>query len=133
MVGREKISASPFCWDGMVTFCYTAAFEATVHFYEGLLGLSLALDQGACRIYRVREGAFIGVCRRAEKPDSAGIILTLVSDDVDGWYARLVERGVQFEKAPAFNPKFNIYHCFLRDPNDYLIEIQRFDDPAWNA
>jgi hypothetical protein len=25
----------------------------------------------------------------------------------------------------------NIYHCFLRDPNGYLIEIQRFLDPAW--
>ena len=133
MVERENISASPFCWDGMVTFCYTAAFEATVRFYEELLGLPLALDQGACRIYRVREGAFIGVCRRAKKPDSAGIILTLVTDDVDGCYARLVERGAEFEKPPAFNSKFNIYHCFLRDPNDYLIEIQRFDDPAWNA
>ncbi len=133
MSEHEKISASPLCWDALVTFCYTTAFEATVHFYEELLALPLALDQGACRIYRVREGAFIGVCRRATKPDSAGIILTLVSDDVDGWYARLVERGVQFEKPPAFNPKFNIYHCFLRDPNDYLIEIQRFDDPAWNV
>jgi len=24
-----------------------------------------------------------------------------------------------------------IYHCFLRDPNGYLLEIQRFLDPAW--
>jgi catechol 2,3-dioxygenase-like lactoylglutathione lyase family enzyme len=120
-------------WDAQVTFCYTADFEATTHFYEVLLGLPLALDQGACRIYRVRAGAFIGVCRRARTPDSDGIILTLVTDDVDGWHARLVERGVQFEKAPNFNAKFKIYHCFLRDPNGYLIEIQRFDDPAWKA
>ena len=120
-------------WDAQITFCYTADFESTAHFYENLLGLPLALDQGNCRIYRVRDGAFIGVCRRARTPDSDGIILTLVSEDVDGWYARLVERGVQFEKAPKFNPKFNIYQCFLRDPNGYLIEIQRFDDPAWKA
>jgi catechol 2,3-dioxygenase-like lactoylglutathione lyase family enzyme len=120
-------------WEAQVTFCYTAEFESTAHFYEELLGLPIALDQGACRIYRVREGAFIGVCRRAETPNTDGIILTLVSEDVDGWYARLKERGVQFEKAPAFNPKFNIYHCFLRDPNGYLIEIQRFEDPEWTA
>ena len=132
MANDEKIDLSPI-WDALVTFCYTTEFEATTHFYEELLGLPLALDQGNCRIYRVRDGAFIGVCRRAKKPDSAGIIVTLVSDDVDGWYARLVARGVEFEKPPAFNPKFNIYHCFLRDPNDYLIEIQRFDDPAWKA
>ena len=137
MENGEKIDLSPFPfqpgWDAQVTFCYTADFDATTHFYEELLRLPLALDQGNCRIYRVRDGAFIGVCRRATKPDSAGIILTLVSDDVDGWYGRLVERGAQFEKPPAFNPKFNIYHCFLRDPNGYLIEIQRFDDPAWKS
>ena len=120
-------------WDAQVTFCYTTDFEATTHFYETLLGLPLALDQGACRIYRVRDGAFLGVCRRDKPPESDGIILTLVTDDVDGWHARLVARGVAFEKPPAFNAKFNIYHCFLRDPNGYLLEIQRFDDPNWKA
>ena len=131
MKNKSVADLSPPGWDAQVTFCYTADFEATTHFYGELLGLPLALDQGACRIYRVREGAFIGVCRREKAPDSDGIILTLVSDDVDGWYARLTERGVVFEKAPAFNPKFNIYHCFLRDPNGYLLEIQQFLDPSW--
>ena len=137
MVEQNQIDPSPFQsgdapgWDALVTFCYTADFESTTHFYEELLGLPLALDQGNCRIYRVRDGAFIGVCRRARTPDSDGIILTLVSDDVDGWYARLVRRGVQFERAPSYNPKFKIYHCFARDPNGYLIEIQRFNDPSW--
>jgi len=37
-------------WDAQVTFCYTADFESSTHFYEELLGLPLALDQGACRI-----------------------------------------------------------------------------------
>ncbi|OQY24133.1 MAG: hypothetical protein DRJ03_06405 [Chloroflexi bacterium] len=31
------------------------------------------------------------------------------------------------------NPRYNIYHCFLRDPNGYLIEIQRFLDSAWKG
>jgi catechol 2,3-dioxygenase-like lactoylglutathione lyase family enzyme len=127
------MTSSASIWDAQITFCYTADFEASTQFYEELLGLPLALDQGACRIYRVREGAFIGVCRSERAPDTDGVILTLVSDDVDGWHARLEERGVRFEKAPALNPKFNIYHCFLRDPNGYLIEIQRFDDPDWKA
>lgn len=120
-------------FDAQVTFCYTTEFEATTHFYESLLALPLALDQGACRIYRICDRAFIGICRRDKQPQSDGIILTLVSNDVDGWYTRLKARGVEFEKPPAFNPKFNIYHCFLRDPAGYLIEIQRFDDPDWKA
>jgi catechol 2,3-dioxygenase-like lactoylglutathione lyase family enzyme len=60
------------------------------------------------------------------------VILTLVTDDVDGWHARLAAKGVTFEKEPAANPEYGIYHCFFRDPNGYLLEIQRFDDPNWN-
>jgi catechol 2,3-dioxygenase-like lactoylglutathione lyase family enzyme len=118
-------------FDSQITFCYTPDLEAAAQFYEDVLGLPLALDQGACRIYRVAKCAYLGFCTRADAPRPDGIILTLVTDDVDGWHARLVQRGVEFEKPPALNEKFNIYHCFLRDPAGYLIEIQRFEDPRW--
>ncbi|UCD74142.1 MAG: VOC family protein [Phycisphaerales bacterium] len=120
-------------FDAQITFCYTRDLPTTAEFYENLLALPLVLDQGACRIYRVARGAFLGFCTRADAPKPQGIILTLVTDDVDGWHARLTERGVAFEQPPAHNPKFNIYHCFLRDPEGYLIEIQRFEDPRWTA
>ncbi len=38
---------------------------------------------------------------------------------------------VPFEKESAFNPDYKIYHCSLRDPNGYLVEIQRFEDERW--
>ena len=115
-----------------VTFLYAADLEKTAVFYETILELPLILDQGACRIYEIGGGAFLGFCRHLTGGDgAAGVILTLVSSDVDGWYAFLQSKGVVFEKPPQYNPKFNIYHCFLRDPNGYLIEIQCFDDPSW--
>ncbi len=121
-------------FDQLVTFLYTADLVQTAAFYEQTLGLPLVLDQGACRIYRVRGDAFLGFCTRDDAPrNPQGVILTLVSQDVDGWYERLRSQGAAFEKPPAHNPKFNIYHCFLRDPNGYLIEIQTFLDPAWPA
>ncbi len=121
---------APF--DQQVTFLYTRDLGATARFYEQVLGLDLVLDQGTCRIYRISADGFLGFCQRAEAPDRpAGVIVTLVTEDVDGWHARLAARGVSFEKAPAFNPDYNIYHCFLRDPNGYLLEIQSFRDPAW--
>ena len=119
--------------DAQITFCYTPDLEATAAFYGGILGLEQVLDQGVCRIFRVRDGAYLGFCRREGAPQPAGVILTLVSDDVDGWHRRLQAHGVAFEKPPAHNPDFRIYHCFARDPNGYLIEIQRFDDPRWNV
>lgn len=120
-------------FDAQVTFCYTPDLPATADFYERLLALPLSLDQGICRIYRVAAGAHLGFCQRADAPRPQGVILTLVSDAVDDWYARLNAHGVVFENPPAHNPDYNIYHCLLRDPNGYLVEIQRFEDPAWCA
>ena len=121
-------------FDQQVTFLYTADLRATADFYEHTLGLPLVLDQGGCRIYGVAGNAFVGFCRHSsagERDDTSGVVLTLVTDEVDRWYERLREQGVVFEKPPALNPTYNIYHCFLRDPNGYLIEIQRFLDPDW--
>lgn len=130
--------APPF--DQYVTFLYTEDLSATAAFYEDMLGLPLILDQGLCRIYRVSADGFLGFCERGAalgqgytQAALTDVILTFVTVDVDGLYARLKEKGVPFEKTPAHNPKFNIYHCFLRDPNGYLLEIQTFLDPAWPA
>jgi catechol 2,3-dioxygenase-like lactoylglutathione lyase family enzyme len=123
--------------DQQITFLRVNDLEATAHFYEQVMGLSLFLDQGVCRIYRVTSNSFVGFCKQTEAMRAdpangpAALIFTLVTEDVDGWYRYLQERGVQLEKAPAYNPNYKIYHCFLRDPDGYLIEIQRFEDPRW--
>jgi catechol 2,3-dioxygenase-like lactoylglutathione lyase family enzyme len=119
--------------DAQITFCYTRDLASTARFYEEVIGLPLVLDQGGCRIYRTTGEAYIGFCERDTAQEPRGVILTLVANDVDGWHALLVERGIEFEKPPAHNPEYRIYHCFLRDPNGYLIEIQRFDDAGWSG
>lgn len=115
-----------------ITFLPTRDLEGTARFYENVLGLELALSQADCRIYRVGRDAFLGFCQR-EGPHSpdGGVILTLVTPDVDGWHRFLREAGVTFDRPPTHNPRYGIYHCFLADPNGYVIEIQRFEDPGW--
>jgi catechol 2,3-dioxygenase-like lactoylglutathione lyase family enzyme len=115
-----------------VTFLYTHDLLKTVHFYEDMMGLSLVLDQGGCRIYDVCGSGFLGICQSEDAPETPqGIIFTFVTHEVDEWYRFLSDQGVDFEKPPVRNTKFNLYHCFLRDPNGYLLEIQQFLDPAW--
>jgi len=115
------------------TFLYTRDLAATAHFYEDVIDLQMVLDQGDCRIYRVGQDAFLGFCERDDVPvHPTGVILTIISKEVDRWHGYLTERGVTFEKEPALNPAYDIYHCLFRDPNGYLIEIQRFEDPAWD-
>ncbi len=118
--------------DQQVTFLFTRDLRQTAQFYEETLGLRLVLDQGSCRIYRISQDGFLGFCERAEAPEQPqGIIITLATHEVDAWYEQLQQKGVVFEKPPQHNPKYDIYHCFLRDPNGYLLEIQQFLDPAW--
>lgn len=120
--------------DQQVTFLYTRDLAATAHFYEQIIGLDMVLDQGRCRIYRVSSTGFLGFCERAELPDTpAPLIFTIATHQVDAWYDNLRRQGVAFEKPPSFNPDYNIYHCFVRDPNGYLLEIQQFLDPTWPA
>ena len=117
--------------DSHIVFLATRDLQMTAAFYEKTLGLTLALDQGKCRIYQVAEEAFLGFCAKDEVTARDGLIVTLVTRDVDEWYEKLRNLGVQFEKEPAYNPEYKIYHCILRDPNGYLVEIQRFEDPRW--
>ena len=121
----------PKAIDSQITFLRTRDLATTSEFYEKTLGLSMVLDQGGCRIYKVAENAFVGFCEREETSSAGGVIITLVTQDVDGWYEKLRKAGVRFKKEPAYNPDYKIYHCFLRDPNGYMLEIQRFEDPRW--
>ena len=120
-------------FDQQVTFLYTRDLDKSAAFYSEVLGLRLALDQGVCRIFKTSPESFLGVCRCSEQRPSnpEGIIVTLVTDDVDGWYERLKAKGVVFDTRPTENAEYNIYHCFLHDPDGYQIEIQSFRDPAW--
>jgi catechol 2,3-dioxygenase-like lactoylglutathione lyase family enzyme len=123
----------PPLFDQQVVFLPTSDLERADHFYRELLGLRLVLDQGVCRIYRTGPHAFVGVCQHLAADSAAGVIVTLVSDDVDGWYQRLLAAGVSIDEPPTRNQKFGIYHVFVHDPDGNVLEIQRFEDPTWPA
>ena len=120
-------------FDSIITFLPTRDLKQTARFYEDVLKLELALDQTRCRIYRVAQGGFVGFCLKDEIKPHDGVILTLITEEVDHWQTLLTEHEVAIETPPVFNPEFQIYQMFLRDPSSYLIEIQRFEDPQWNV
>jgi len=117
-------------FDQQITFLQAQNLALTRQFYSKTLDLPLVRDQDACLIFGVAENAYLGFCRHIEPMEPGRrVILTLVTDDVDGWYLRLISRGADLVSQPESNPKFNIYHFFLKDPNGYWVEIQRFDQP----
>lgn len=113
-----------------ITFLRAENLEETKAFYTEVLGLPLVRDQGTCLIFGVNKDAFLGFCSHIDKmPVGRNIILTLVSDDVDEWYEWIKSKKTEHLEPPQYNQKFQIYHFFLKDPNGYWIEIQRFDIP----
>ncbi|MBT3336435.1 MAG: VOC family protein [Anaerolineae bacterium] len=115
-------------FDQTVTFLHTSNLKAIAQFYEEILELPLVRDQGVCRIYKTSADGYLGFCTHLEMPHKEGIILTLVSDDVNGWHERLLKKGVEIPEPPTHNAKYQIYHFFFKDPNGYTLEIQRFDE-----
>lgn len=115
-----------------IVFLPTPDLAATARFYERVLGLELALDQGTCRIYRVAGAGYWGFCQAADSlAEPERTILTLVSEDVEGWYRHLVVSGVAVDGPPRTNERYQIFHFFATDPAGYRIEVQRFLDPDW--
>jgi catechol 2,3-dioxygenase-like lactoylglutathione lyase family enzyme len=119
-------------FDQFVVFVSVADLARAHDFYTDAVGLEMVLDQGQCRIYRVAAEAYLGLCDNPETAGATGgAIITLVTDRVDVVYDRLLASGVVVDHPPAYNPRFDIYHAFVRDPDGNRIEIQQFRDPRW--
>lgn len=116
-----------------VTWIYTQDIEATSRFYGADLGLKQVLDQGLCRIFQTGPTGFIGVCqvRPGRYVEPKGVVITFVTDDVDGWHAHLLAKGITPEGTPTRSEAFNVYCFFAKDPNGYLLEFQTFLNPDW--
>lgn len=115
-----------------IAFYRTNDMEATHRFYAGALGLELVLDQGACRIFRVNDDAYVGFCGDGEVPQPASsVVITLVADDVSAWYERCLLAGLVVDGPPRTNAKFGIFHFYVDAPDGYRLEVQRFLDADW--
>lgn len=115
---------------GQITWVYTHDLETSVAFYRDVLGLRIWRDAGAAVIFESLPGARIGVCTAFEDRvvEPKGSMITLLSEDVDGWYDRIIAAGADTKGPPTKLERFGIYSFFCKDPNGYLIEIQTFLD-----
>lgn len=115
-----------------IVFTYTDDLAASSRFFRETLELAFVVDQGVCHIFRLSPTSYIGVCSIAGRPRATvGVTITIVTDDVDGWYDFLISKGLVYQSAPEASERFKVYSSLFIDPNGYRIEIQSFRDPAW--
>jgi catechol 2,3-dioxygenase-like lactoylglutathione lyase family enzyme len=121
-------------FDAVIAFYPSRDLEASRAFYQDVLGLTLARDQQSCLIFTVVGGGYLGFCHHERLPSDGeeqhlGLILTLVTEEVDAVHARLDALGVATDGVPRWNERYGIYHFFTRDPSGYRVEVQRFREP----
>jgi catechol 2,3-dioxygenase-like lactoylglutathione lyase family enzyme len=117
-----------------ISWVYTQDLDSTALFYADVLGLECIRDEGDARIFATAASAAIGVCSAFADPGFAirvvepkGGMISIVTDDVDAWYRRLVEKDIALAGPPHRLEQFGIYTFFVTDPNGYVIEFQQFD------
>ena len=114
--------------DGQVSWVYTLDLDAASAFYGDILGLVCERDQGRARLFRTAPNSWIGVCEafdgRVVQADGSRI--SIVTDEVDGWYRRLLVHGLNVDP-PRRLETFGIYSFLVRDPDGYALEFQQFE------
>lgn len=117
--------------DYSITFFYYEDIHAVAPFYENVLGFELVLDQGLARIYRIAGKCYFGIVDgnrgHLKHQEKSAVLLTVVSQDVEGWHAKLKAAGVA-GLSDLLRGRF-CDHFFFEDPAGYAIEIQRFHNP----
>lgn len=115
-----------------ITFLYYRDLEPIETFYGEVLGLELVEDQEWAKVYAVGEKGFLGIVagqKGFHQPrDENAVLVTLVVDDVLGWYEYLSERGVNLLTGVKKVEEIQVRAFFLRDPGGYTLEIQQFLD-----
>ncbi len=111
-----------------ITFFYYRDLPGAMRFYEDILGLPLAIDQGWCKIYRICPNAHVGLVDEtrgmnkwaAVKPVQLCIRVT----QVDDWYAYATAKGLDKLSKLFVNDALGIRAFVFADPEGYQIEIQ---------
>ena len=111
-----------------ITFLYYRDLAQAMRFYEEVMGFELAIDQGWSKIYRIAEGAHLGLVDeargmnkwRAEKP----VQICIRVPDVAAWHAYAEAREVPALSELFQNDQLGIRAFVLEDPEGYQIEVQ---------
>lgn len=114
--------------DLATTFLYYRDLPRAMRFYEDILGLPLAIDQGWCKIYRICPGAHVGLVDEtrgmnkwaAVKPVQLCIRVASVAD----WYAYAQAKALDNLSKLFENDALGIRAFVFTDPEGYQIEIQ---------
>ena len=114
--------------DMAITFIYFKDLPKAMDFYENVMGFSLAIDQGFCKIYQASANGYVGLVDEArgfhKASDIKPIILCFRVPDVDAWYEFIKAKGVEIFRDIKTIPEEKIRVFLIHDPEGHVVEIQ---------
>ncbi|MEO0402960.1 MAG: VOC family protein [Pseudomonadota bacterium] len=117
-----------------ITFFYYRDLPAAMRFYEDVLGLPLAIDQGWCKIYRICPGAHVGLVDETKGMNKWAPVkpvqLCIRVPSVDDWYAYAQAKDFDDLSDIFVNDALGIRAFVFNDPEGYQIEVQTATRPG---
>jgi predicted enzyme related to lactoylglutathione lyase len=114
---------------GVITWLYYKDLPKAMKFYEEVMGFKLEVDQGWSKIYKIMNGAYVGLVDEKEGYHRASekkpVILCLNVEDADAWHRKLIHNGLELEELPRESERLKVRVFMLKDPEGYTIEIQQ--------
>ncbi len=111
-----------------ITFLYYRDLPAAMRFYEEVLGLTLAIDQGWSKIYKITENGFVGLVDETRGSHRAHPVkpvqLCIRVADVAAWHAWIATQRVEGLGPLKISAELGIKVFVFNDPEGYQIEIQ---------
>jgi len=111
-----------------ITFLYYRDLPRAMRFYEDVMGLPLAIDQGWCAIYQICPGAHVALVDETKGMNKWGPIkpvqLCIRVPDVASWYDYAQEKTLDNLSELFVNDEIGIKAFVFDDPEGYQIEIQ---------
>ena len=119
--------------EGLITFFYYNDLTKATEFYEKIMGFDFIVDQEWAKIFRVNGRALMGCVdgnRGYHKPDETKpVMLTVVVDDPDEWFNHFKKNNIETLNEPHDIDEMGLRVFLLKDPEGYVIEIQKFYEP----
>jgi len=119
--------------DSQIIFFYYKDVDEVTPFYERTLGLTKTFDLGWVKIYRITPTSYVGLTSENRGFHKTSLnkpaMLSIVTDDVDGWYDRLSQSGANIVSklkpmtaTPAAD-RAPVRGFIVEDPGGYTVEF----------
>ncbi|MBN1683581.1 VOC family protein [Candidatus Bathyarchaeota archaeon] len=111
---------------GSITFFYYNDLKKANEFYQNKLQFTKVIDVDFAQVYKICEGVHVGLVdgqRGSIRPSiDKPVMLSLFVQDLNEWYKRIKEKGVEISK-PVEPPYLKIRVSMFKDPEGYIIEL----------